>query len=1530
MSLTNPAGLWLLAMALPVIALHILRSRRTEVTVSSTFGWERQDRPVTATRPWQRLRWSLPLVLQLLVVGLVAVALAGPVLDTGRVSAERLVVLVDTSASMGATDGSPTRLAAARAEVERVVDELGAGATVTIISAGAPASVVASDIDPGDVSAPLEQLEVSEGGFDGEAASALALGLDQPDRSVDYVLVTDGGLTAAEVALLPEGTDARIVGRSDRNLGITNVVVADRGDVLHVQATVDNAGRDRATTVVRVDVDGVTAATTSVRVDGRASQEVGLDVPAGARLDVHLDSDDVLDLDDHVYAVGPDERTLQVVRLGGDNPFLDALLESAASVEVTRFDSFDQATGTAALDAADLLVIDGVAVPEAPTVPWLAIAPPGGAPGVTVDGRTEAPVAALVRQDNDLLAGLSFEELAIAEAQVIRAPAATTLLGAEATPLLVSGREGGVPFVYLGASLSESNLALLPSFPVLGERILAQLGGAELTSGGLSVGDPLPLDVGAEATVVSPSGTTTEVPAGGVPPALDRTGIWTVSTTGGATRSVVVNPPAAESDVAPARGLAIPGVRGELDGQGAPVQQSLLVAVVMAALALVAAEWWVAARRRGVPLRQWRVATVMRGVIVAALLGALIVPVLRLPSSTVATVFVLDVSDSMGAARADAVEQVADAIDRMPDGAVAGVVAVGGDARVDASVKEALRWTGPRVQVDGAATDLAAGVRIAGAIVPGDHARRVVLVSDGRPTTGDLDAEVARLTRAGVQLDVMPVATTSGPDVLVVGVDVADRARTSDLVRVRVRVSASVAQAAVVTLRRDGVEVDRRLVDLPAGASEVLFEQPAGAPGVVRWTATVAGPSNGIAENDAGRATTRIEDRALVLMVEGAPGEARELARAVGASGIGVQVVQPEELPDLAGLASVDAVVLVDVPASALSAAQVDDLVTATRDLGGGLLSLGGTSSYGAGDYLGSPLESLLPVISEVKDPKRRSKVAQVFAVDVSGSMGACHCAEDADGANSRLGGGVTKTDIARDAAVLALEGIAPTDELGVLALDDQHRWVLDLGPVGDGSEARRQLNDIDHGEGATDLEPGLSVSAERLRESDASLRHIVLFTDGFEDTARLAALAREAAELRDTDGITVSVMGTGEGAAQELRAIADAGGGRFYPGRDIQQLPDLLLEETKVVSRQLIVEGEFLPEITSSAPEVAQLDSAPAVRGYLATTLRPTATQHLRVGDEQDPLLASWQVGLGRVTSWTSDAGARWAGGWTAWEGAPTFWADVLRSVIRAPQGSVQVRFDTDRAEVTAAFDQPVPDGAQVVAKVTDPSGSARDVTLDRVDERTYRGEFVGGDVGTYGVGVTATGADGRAVGAVSGTAELGYSREYAGEPTDTELLETISVRTGGRGSITPTQAFERGELDAGRRAVDLRWWLLLLAALLWPLTLAVSRLRRTAGPDALVRLDSLGSVGSAVEGLRRGRTNRAGRSPSSEPSVGPPQHPPTDPPSSPPPAPPAASPPSATAPPGPPAQGAGEGVDGASPLDSLLEAKRRRRNEG
>ncbi len=120
-NLVNPAGLWLLALAIPVILVHILRPRRTPVTVSSVLLWRQMERPVSAASPWQRLQWSMLLVAQLLAVALLALAVAGPSSTHAAALAEHTVFIIDASGSMAATDGSPDRLADAKERARRAL-----------------------------------------------------------------------------------------------------------------------------------------------------------------------------------------------------------------------------------------------------------------------------------------------------------------------------------------------------------------------------------------------------------------------------------------------------------------------------------------------------------------------------------------------------------------------------------------------------------------------------------------------------------------------------------------------------------------------------------------------------------------------------------------------------------------------------------------------------------------------------------------------------------------------------------------------------------------------------------------------------------------------------------------------------------------------------------------------------------------------------------------------------------------------------------------------------------------------------------------------------------------------------------------------------------------------------------------------------------------------------------------------------------------------------------------------------------------
>ena len=1427
MTLANPWGLALAGLAIPVILLHILRPRRQTVKVSSTYLWESVERPVSAAQPWQKLRWSWLLFFQLLAVALLAAAVARPVrLTPARLSAHT-VFIIDASGSMAATDGSPDRLTDAKAEAERLRTQIPDGGVASVVVAGAtPRVVLTASDDPQAFTDSLRTVQVSEGRADFAGAFSLAESLETSAADIGFVLLSDGGLTQEEQKAQPPGTVYRQIGSRDINRAITRLSVEPRGSELHVRATLKNTGGPTTRQPIRIDVDGITATTATVDLKPGVAVEFEADIPAGDRVEAFLEGTDLLSNDDHAVAVAGRRPPLKIL-LAGDPLFIQELLTSIPNITVD-LSAEPSPTG----EGYDLVVYNGTPLPAAPlipVVPYWAIVPPSGAPGVSVTGTVDQPAISLLRTDDGLVSGIDLSDVGIVAAQRIEAPAADVLVGAEDAPLLVHGVAGDQPYVYLAFALADSNLPVKLAFPLLGDRILTELSGTALPSTSIEVGSSLTLPAGRNVTLVSPDGRSRSIEIGAPTPRADRAGFWAIQVDGTPERLVAVNPPGSESLLAPADELVKPVVARTTANTTSRGQRSVVHWVILALLLVLIGEFLLARRAVGVARRQWRLAMITRALIATALIAALLTPVVRRPANRTATVFLLDSSASLGpAGRTAALEWVREAMKSRQSDDLAAVVAFGAEARLDRLLEPISQVDAPQVLIDPGATSLESAIRLGDAVLPEDARRRLILVSDGRETVGDGALEAARLTERGTPLDVHTVDITAGDDAAISSIDVPRLTRIGESVTVKATVEATKEGSAQVVLRRNGEQVAEQVVDLVPGSNEVSFtDVPGGEAGaIIRYQVGVRQGGDSRPENDLAFAAVPVDGPAKVLIVEGTTGEGTALNNALRAGGIATNIISSTEFPDVQELVTYSGIVMVDVDARELSGQQFQALETAVRDLGRGLVTVGGNRSYGVGGYRGSPLEDLLPVVSEILDPKRRKTVAEVLSIDVSGSMGNCHC-DEGENAAGRLGGGVNKTDISRAAAARAVEALSESDQIGILAWNSSSKWVVDLQQLPSSEVVEEGLRKL-RPNGSTNLGDSLDEAAIALRNNRAGLKHIILFTDGFTAPNVIDAVADQAGELFDNDGITVSVIATGEGAAPSLEVIADKGHGRYYPGRDLQQVPQIIAEEAVIASRDFINEGSFLPSITALTPVTEPMSVAPDLLGFVATTSKGTATTAMRIGPDQDPLLATWQAGLGTVTSWTSDA-SDWAANWSTWDGYVDFWARLVKQTFPAGDsaGAAQAKLSAGMLTISVKGDGTFPDGSQAVANVAGPDGQRIEVPLERSSGDEFTGSVPAPRSGSYAVGVNVTGAgSGDTILAASTLASESYPAEYLPGPADAATMSRLSTLTNGRGEIQPAQAFDAGGLAAGTRRWDLRGPLLLLAALLWPLAVLLSRL--------------------------------------------------------------------------------------------------------
>jgi hypothetical protein len=331
------------------------------------------------------------------------------------------------------------------------------------------------------------------------------------------------------------------------------------------------------------------------------------------------------------------------------------------------------------------------------------------------------------------------------------------------------------------------------------------------------------------------------------------------------------------------------------------------------------------------------------------------------------------------------------------------------------------------------------------------------------------------------------------------------------------------------------------------------------------------------------------------------------------------------------------------------------------------------------------------------------------------------------------------------------------------------------------------------------------------------------LFTDGWDPAdADLVPVARQVAD----EGVTLSVLGTGEGPGHTLERMAEIGGGRYYAGTDLAAVPDIFVEETLTVARNLINEGSFLPTVIGRSDVTASLTQSPPLLGYVLTKAKGSAQVLLEIG-QADPLLATWQRGLGRVAAWTSDATARWSSGWVTWDGYVDFWGGVLRDVLPAGLDTPpDVWVDGSDINV-AVFDEGLTDGSSATARIRKPDGSIATEPLSQATGSSFEGTFPAGSPGAYWVSVTITDQQGGTKTVSSGTVSS-YEPEFAFREPDPTLAVDLAELTDGRVEPEASTVWNRTPLR-GTSARPLLPWLVVLALVAFLADVALRRLSFT-----------------------------------------------------------------------------------------------------
>ncbi len=736
-------------------------------------------------------------------------------------------------------------------------------------------------------------------------------------------------------------------------------------------------------------------------------------------------------------------------------------------------------------------------------------------------------------------------------------------------------------------------------------------------------------------------------------------------------------------------------------------------------------------------------------------------------------------------------------------------------------------------QPDRDATAIAKALAFSAATFPDGKIRRLVLLSDGYDTEGHA-TEAARSLKgsgvSGIEFFTVPLQNPARPEVLVEKFTLPGDLREGEPFDATATLRSNVETTGKVRLFADGFVAGEQPATLKPGSNTIVFRNLRPGQNRTTYEVEIQPEQDTLPENNRAQATSLQRGKPRILIIDPAEDRLQPLKGALRAEKIEVESRPLQGLPTkIEELQGFDALILSDVSALHLSREQMQLYARWVKDFGGGFAMLGGENSFGVGGYFRTPIETILPVKTDHDDRAETPSVAMIIILDSSGSM------------NAQVAG-QTKMSLANQGAALALDVLQPKDLLGVMAVDTKIHPIAPLARHSNKAEVSRNILRVNAGGGGIYVYTSLLEAFAQLREVNAKIKHVILFSDAADaeekaagempDGSQVPGTALDLAAAMTSARITTSVValgGSGDKDVAFLKQLALIGAGRFYLTSDALTLPQIFTTETMRVAQSSLSEDPVsaVPVRRAEVLEGIRWDQAPLLLGHNVTKLKPTADLLLAT-ETGDPLLATWRYGLGNVAAFTSDAKSRWASEWLTWPGYGKFWAQLTRSLMRKtgqtnglhvetfPEpGGVRVEIDAVAADGTYRNDLPLTVGTLL------PDGSTKAVEA----RQTAPGRYTA-SVATSGRGSTWINVHSPAL--PEGGPAFGHTPSYPAEflnnGTDEATLKQLAESAAGKFAPEPEALFARPSIGI-RRHTDLSPLFLAAALLLLPLDIWLRR---------------------------------------------------------------------------------------------------------
>lgn len=602
-----------LALIPAVVLLYLLKLRRTEVIIPSTFLWRKSLQDITANAPFQKLRKNLLLFLQILILILLTIALARPFVKAMGYSGSQLCLLIDRSASMQTIEEGSTRLEQAKEVAHGMVNDMRGGDKMMIVTFSENADVICElTEDKFRLREAIDSIAPSDTRTKVRDAIMVVSSLKASIADLQPFIVSDGKVADIE-QLGSRVTDVEYItiGENHDNAGIVafSVRAPSEGQAQRQSfVAIHNESEKALQSTLSLYFDDQLLTIEEVSVEAGQKDEVVFSHPDLGRgiLRAELDHEDVLAADNVAWLALQPPATIRVLLVSEADSanafFLQRVLTLDERVELSTLSPEDFAP----TEEYDLCIFDATAPEQLPSGTLLFLNSLPEMEGLVSAGEIKSPPVLSKDPEHPVMRFLNPSNVGIRKAMQVELPEGSrSLLSTRGGPLIADISRGGQQRLLVTFDIAESNWPLRLSFPLFFQNILAwvpRTGMQEETS--TQAGQPFSIPPSSDveqAIVVAPDGSEQKIPLDPLRPvyfgATEQTGVYDVAF-GEETLHYAVNLlDPMETSVKPSDTLKLG--RAEVAGERGIVQQNkeLWRYFIFAGLFILGLEWWIYSRR---------------------------------------------------------------------------------------------------------------------------------------------------------------------------------------------------------------------------------------------------------------------------------------------------------------------------------------------------------------------------------------------------------------------------------------------------------------------------------------------------------------------------------------------------------------------------------------------------------------------------------------------------------------------------------------------------------------------------------------------------------------------------------------------------------------------------------------------------------------------------------------------------------------------------------------------------------------------